>query len=955
MTSAAMLAPMTGLAGMATDQPARPTPRGAMHDTVGRVVFDWPRPVKWSQDLTDTQLVLHFDAPVAGDPSVLIKPLSSFIDNVLVSTDKKDVTFRLKMPVTVKEFNTGQSTVFDITPGITPGAAAKASPGPEASAKSAPSDKASPAAKSPKVEVRGGRHEDFYRLVFEWPADVDAEVKRDGNRLDVAFDTPGQINPSALASALPPGVTVQGVKDAPQGLVVSLNLPDDLAEHHSIGRHKVVVDLAKSKTPSAAVAAKEAAPPPPAATPPAAAEPARPPTVEAKPSEAVAAAVSGGSAGENGAPDASAPLVFAFDQPTTAAVFTRAGYWWLVFDRKNDMTADAITETGGKAVTRADVVPTKKGMAIRLLLAEGVQPVPRKDGKNNWRFDLAHRETEGPFISYANDRQFDFQDRGRLVIRVPDANKEEVIIRDPEVGDMIHVVPVGTAGAGNREEIDLPEADVLPSVQGVAMVPRNERAWLDSTHGNIQVSSPGGLTMSKLAATPQAEGHLTPKMEGPGEVSQPVALDPVGIGDPFDPAKWARGGIVKFDADHAAVVARAMQEPAAERSPADLDVARHYIANGFDAEALGVLRGIGVQDPGAIDKANFRAVRGLANLLMKRNAEAIEDFSHSSLAGDKKAPMWLAAAKIANGADPASQVNALRSVADEMKGLAAPLRMALGRPAVLALLATGDTKAAGKVVNAMDGPGTTDAHRAALAYLGGLVAEANHQDDDAIKRYQAAEAGKSREDRALAADRRIELQFKHGTITADEAIHQLKRLPYVWRGGDFEYRTVKRAADLLLASGRYREGFQSMRQIIQNYPDNPDVPNVSKAMGDLFNKLYLDSEADKLPPIQAIGLYNEFQDLTPPGDKGDEMIRKLADRLAADAPDILITDYQMPGCNGLTLARLARRARPGLPIIVVTALRDPAVLEALQKQEVSRVLHKPLSEADLLEAVRPLL
>lgn len=82
---------------------------------------------------------------------------------------------------------------------------------------------------------------------------------------------------------------------------------------------------------------------------------------------------------------------------------------------------------------------------------------------------------------------------------------------------------------------------------------------------------------------------------------------------------------------------------------------------------------------------------------------------------------------------------------------------------------------------------------------------------------------------------------------------------------------------------------------------------------------------------------------------------EVADRLAADAPDILITDYQMPGCNGLTLARLARRARPGLPIIVVTALRDPAVLEALQKQEVSRVLHKPLSEQDLLAAVQPLL
>lgn len=887
LTSAAVVAPLVGVAEAATEHTTRSTPRGAMHGTVGRMVFDWPKAVKWTQDLSDDQLILHFDAPVAGDPSVLIKPLSAIVDNVLVSTDKKDVTLRLKVPVSVKEFNSTTSTVFDMTP--------KAE-GEAASAKSVPAEPAraessGPPAKLLKLEVRGGKHEDFYRLVFDWPAEVSADLRQEGNRLDVSFDAAAKLNPAALPQALPPGVSLIEAKNTPKGLVVSLSLPDDMTEHHLLGRHKVVVDFTKEKNPLGAATAKTAQPEPASSAehvPPVEHAQLKPGEVEAPatiPSATTPpAATPSATGGESGAIGASAPLVFAFDQPTTAAVFARDGYWWLVFDKKSDMTPENIAETGGKAVIHADAVPTKKGMAFRLLLAEGLQPVPHKDSKDgkSWHFDLAHRETQGPFISYANDRQFDFQDRGRLVIRVPDAFKDEVIIRDPEVGDMIHVVPVGTAGAGNREEIDLPEADVLPTVQGVAMVPKNERAWLDSTHGNVQVSSPGGLTMSKSAgAAPQAEGHLTPQMEGPGEVSAPVALEPVGIGEPFDPAKWKRGGLAKFDDDHAAVMARAMQEPTAERGPADLDVARHYVANGLDAEALGVLRGIAVDTPAFVDKANFRAVRGLANMLMYRNAEAIEDFSHPSLANDKKAPMWLAAAKIANGADPAPFAGVMKGAVEEMKGMEAPLRMVLGRPAVMALLAAGDIKTAGKVVNAMDGPGASDADHAALAYLGGLVAEANHQDDEAVKHYLVAEAGKSRKDRALAADRRIEIQFKQGKITADAAIHQLKRLPYVWRGGDFEYQTVKRAADLLLASGRYREGFQSMRQIIQNYPDNPDVPNVSKAMGDLFNKLYLDGEADKLSPIAAIALYNEFQDLTPPGDKGDEMIRKLADRLAA--------------------------------------------------------------------------
>ena len=82
---------------------------------------------------------------------------------------------------------------------------------------------------------------------------------------------------------------------------------------------------------------------------------------------------------------------------------------------------------------------------------------------------------------------------------------------------------------------------------------------------------------------------------------------------------------------------------------------------------------------------------------------------------------------------------------------------------------------------------------------------------------------------------------------------------------------------------------------------------------------------------------------------------EIPGRLEAAPPDLLITDYQMPGCNGLTVAKMARKARPALPIIVLTASHDPAVEAALHKQEVSRILHKPLTGEELLEAVRPLL
>jgi len=82
---------------------------------------------------------------------------------------------------------------------------------------------------------------------------------------------------------------------------------------------------------------------------------------------------------------------------------------------------------------------------------------------------------------------------------------------------------------------------------------------------------------------------------------------------------------------------------------------------------------------------------------------------------------------------------------------------------------------------------------------------------------------------------------------------------------------------------------------------------------------------------------------------------EVADRILASDPDLVVTDYQMPGCNGLTVARMARKAKPGLPVVVVTALHDSAVMDALKSQAVNQILHKPLNEETLLATVAEVL
>jgi len=79
---------------------------------------------------------------------------------------------------------------------------------------------------------------------------------------------------------------------------------------------------------------------------------------------------------------------------------------------------------------------------------------------------------------------------------------------------------------------------------------------------------------------------------------------------------------------------------------------------------------------------------------------------------------------------------------------------------------------------------------------------------------------------------------------------------------------------------------------------------------------------------------------------------EVPDYLAGSTPDLILSDYHMPGCNGATLARMVHKANPGLPLLILTAFRDEEMEASLLKLGVRRVLSKPIDAAALCLAVR---
>ena len=77
--------------------------------------------------------------------------------------------------------------------------------------------------------------------------------------------------------------------------------------------------------------------------------------------------------------------------------------------------------------------------------------------------------------------------------------------------------------------------------------------------------------------------------------------------------------------------------------------------------------------------------------------------------------------------------------------------------------------------------------------------------------------------------------------------------------------------------------------------------------------------------------------------------RRLVEICRALLPDLLVTDFAMPGMDGLTAAAKINREWP-VPVILMTGRHD-AEQAALTAAHVVRLLAKPVKDADLRAAV----
>lgn len=116
--------------------------------------------------------------------------------------------------------------------------------------------------------------------------------------------------------------------------------------------------------------------------------------------------------------------------------------------------------------------------------------------------------------------------------------------------------------------------------------------------------------------------------------------------------------------------------------------------------------------------------------------------------------------------------------------------------------------------------------------------------------------------------------------------------------------------------------------------------------------LIVDDESAVLDALMRILHLEGFEVRT--ASNADEALGFLAG-VGGGQIDLMITDYRMPGRDGLVLAREVRRILPRLPIVLMTGSLVNVAEKDMERLGISFVLRKPFRIAQVRNLVRDLL
>lgn len=604
------------------------------------------------------------------------------------------------------------------------------------------------------------------------------------------------------------------------------------------------------------------------------------------------------------------------------SVFARGGVIWIVLEQRHAL------DLGQLEARRREIGPADASImetpapatALRIAPPARWDAAVSKDG-DTWVVEIGAKPALPQRVVEPAIRANPDGSGGRVVVDMP-GFQSLLRIRDPDTNDELIVAPTTSVGYAVASSRSFPDFRFMPAGQGVVVVPRSDRVQAKLNGNLLEISGPQPII-----------GADTTVLDGSAATRRQELLDMRAwqrSRNPFDEVKQSL---------HRAVATMPPERRGAER----IALAQFLLANGFGLEALAQMRFLELEAPRLAGLPSSRVMRAAAAWLADDIEEAERSLAHPSLALSNEAALWSGLVKSRLGDHAAASELVTRGV-EFAERYPPPVGPRVWLAMAEAHLGAGQTDAAVQFLDLAQRQPLTEAQKRQVTLMRGAVLARQGDTEGAVRTWTPLESGGPSPTRAEATLSRIELLLKAGKLPPGEAVDALDRLRFAWRGDRTELRTLVLLARAHGETGNHRAGLQVLRDAAAQFPDAREAREIANEMDIIFARLFLDGEADKLPAVQAIGLFEEFRDRVPMGARGDAMVRRLVDRLVeVDLMDraAALLDHQVkyraaPAEKAEMSAKLALvqllANRPEAALATLAATRDATAAPEVRRQ-----------------------
>jgi len=545
------------------------------------------------------------------------------------------------------------------------------------------------------------------------------------------------------------------------------------------------------------------------------------------------------------------------------AAFFRDKYIWIVFDQKKMFSFKE-----GGIFSRFEVVPSETGTVMRMRVNPEFTQAKSEKTNSGWDIKVSELEDKNWQAQNVVSPEPLVSEEGFL-IRGNFANNEVISFEDPDLGDVILVVPVVTGGIRVATQMDSVEFSLLKSIQGIAVVLYSDDVMVEKGEEALKVVSDTALPEEVLV---ESNVLLTNIEE---YIKLPTIL----------PYLDKNLDIFDFNERKSLLISEA--SAAKDKFVAfekNLKLAKFFFMHGWYQESLDSLL---IAKKYAYkefqDSLQARFLAAVNNTMIGNLGAAKEEYDdlleYNDIKRIAEINLWNNYNEFSIGSVPDS-IGFIDNLSKTISLYSDDKYWLLAfAETELALLAN-DLKSVERIFREVCTPPEGYYANSLKFYRASYYKKKNQL--NLAKQYYRDLTYQDLDmfNKVRAEFELVKIRVAEEEISISEAIEALEGLRYSWRGDQLEYEILMQLANYYRENKDIMSALRAYQYIQLAFNNKVSNFYITSEMARIFNDVFLPGGlGEEMDDFTVVALFYEFKELNPIGEQGDDVILTIAQRL----------------------------------------------------------------------------